>query len=91
MKFTIEGRVTVLDVIEAETKEQALMKFHAQYHGTTVVVDIREGINPRTCQHMTSKLESPTEREGRLLMGGNRIQAKHETRFCPDCGERLKP
>lgn len=47
MKFTIEGRQTVLDVIEAGDWSEALGKFHAKYPAVEEIVDIREGNKPR--------------------------------------------
>lgn len=47
MKFTIEGRQTVLDVIDAGDRIEALKKFHAKYSAVNEIVDIREGNKPR--------------------------------------------
>jgi hypothetical protein len=47
MKFTIEGRQTVLDVVEADDRIEALKKFHAKYPAVNEIVDVREGTKPR--------------------------------------------
>jgi hypothetical protein len=47
MKFTIEGRQTVLDVIEADDRIEALKKFHAKYPAVNEIKDIQEGSKPR--------------------------------------------
>ena len=47
MKFIIEGRSTILDVIEADDMDQARRKFFAKYPAVCQIVDIREGTIPR--------------------------------------------
>lgn len=46
MKFTIEGRQTVLDVIEANDRMEAIKKFHARYPAVNEIVKVKEGVNP---------------------------------------------
>jgi hypothetical protein len=47
MKFTIEGRATVLDVMEAENRIEALKKFYAKYPYVDKIVSAEEGTTPR--------------------------------------------
>ncbi|MBE3144073.1 MAG: hypothetical protein IMZ61_09145 [Planctomycetes bacterium] len=47
MKYTIEGRQTILDVVEADDRVEALKKFHAQYPTVNEIISVQEGNKPR--------------------------------------------
>ena len=47
MKYTIEGTETVLDVIDAPDRVEALKKFHAKYPAVNKIICVHGGSKPR--------------------------------------------
>jgi hypothetical protein len=47
MKYTIEGIETVLDVIDANDRVEAIKKFHAKYPAVNKIISVLEGNKPR--------------------------------------------